>query len=167
MEGPSDDFRASILEEITTARAQVLGATDEDAENALVRSLAAIEERLVADVAESSRLNELRAVIGAREAAADHRPGPHADLEATGWDLLAAVQAWAGLASAVVAQVYAPASPWPRSIAGWGKKATAAIQKVTKLLLGPLQVAAKAVGAGSWSISVGFPWGVSIGVGWP
>ena len=30
-----------------------------------------------------------------------------------------------------------------------------------------LQVAAAALGAGTWSITVGFPWGISIGVSWP
>lgn len=87
--------------------------------------------------------------------------------EAEGRDLLAAIDAWGGLASAAVARTYAPASPWPRSVAGWGKNVTSALQRITRLLLMPLRVAATAMGASSWSIGVGFPWGISISLSWP
>lgn len=84
-----------------------------------------------------------------------------------GEDILAAVDAWAGLASTVVSRFYAPASPWPRSVAGWGRRALVRLRRICSVLLPALQAAANAVGATSWSISVGFPWGISIGLSWP
>lgn len=85
----------------------------------------------------------------------------------SGEELLAAVDAWAGLASHVMSRFYAPASPWPRNVAGWSRRALARLRRVCGALLPALTAGAKAVGASSWSISVGFPWGISIGLTWP
>jgi hypothetical protein len=52
-------------------------------------------------------------------------------------------------------------------VAGWGKKAVAALQLVVKALVTPLRLAAQAIGASNWSLGVSFPWGISVGVGWP
>lgn len=77
---------------------------------------------------------------------------------------LAAIDAWAGLASYAVARVYAPASPFPHP--GWTRRAPENLRRIADKLRGPLKRIAQALGAASWSISVGFPWGVSISVGW-
>jgi hypothetical protein len=81
--------------------------------------------------------------------------------------LLAIVNQWASLASYVSSSVYGPASPMPKRLAGWGQNASAQLQKLSKVLLKPLAAAAPMVGASGWSISLGFPWGVSIGLSWP
>lgn len=129
---------------------------------------------------------ELRALVGGQlqalreEGSEDHLDGFLAEIESLvqgdidhGFDdqdpieLLAAVDAWAGLASHVMSGFYAPASPWPRSVAGWGTKALKRLRSICVTLQSALQAAATALGAASWSISVGFPWGISVGVSWP
>jgi hypothetical protein len=81
--------------------------------------------------------------------------------------LLVAVDAWAGLASHVIARFYAPASPWRRfDLAGWGQGAITRLRDIGSSLALPLGHAAKGSGAVSWTISVGFPWGISIGITW-
>jgi hypothetical protein len=97
------------------------------------------------------------------EAVRDVASGVHG----AGEDILAAVDAWAGLASSVVSRFYAPASPWPRSVAGWGGRAVARLRRICGVLLPALQAGANAVGASSWSVSVGFPWGISVSLTWP
>ena len=81
-------------------------------------------------------------------------------------ELLAAVDSWAGLASATVARFYAPASPWPRSVAGWSRRAVRRLRSIANTLVPPLKQACGVVGATSFSVSVGFPWGISIGLSW-
>jgi hypothetical protein len=81
--------------------------------------------------------------------------------------LISAMISWASLASYAVGRFYGPASPWPSNVAGWGTKAAARLQSITSVLLLPLRQAAKAVGASTYTISVGFPWGISIGLEWP
>jgi hypothetical protein len=149
MDGPNDGLRADIIAELGPTRRTDFAGTDLDAEGVLLNVLARIELGALEDVAVSR-----------------YRDGAEMSTD-EGWDLLAGIEAWAGLASAAVGQVYAPASPWPRSTSGWGKKAIAALQRVVKVLLTPLQVAAKALGASSWSVGVGFPWGLSISLSWP
>lgn len=80
---------------------------------------------------------------------------------------LAAVDAWAGLASYAVARFYAPKSPWPWHEAGWTKRAPERLRRIASKLRPALERAARALGAASWSVSVGFPWGISIAVSWP
>ncbi|MGA3155358.1 MAG: hypothetical protein ABSD40_23580 [Streptosporangiaceae bacterium] len=81
-------------------------------------------------------------------------------------DLLASVHAWAGLASYAVSRFYAPASPWPRRVGGWGKRAVLRLQRIANRLLPALRAAVGALGAASFSISISFPWGIAIGIGW-
>jgi len=158
--GPDFEIRASILDSLVELAAQVLESDQRGlgfegtalAENSLERVLDQLAEMVSQDISASEYFQTA---------------SPRALGEEEGRDLLAAVDAWAGLASAVVARTYAPASPWRRNVAGWGKKATAALQRITKLLLTPLQVAATALGASSWSIGIGFPWGISISLSWP
>jgi hypothetical protein len=81
-------------------------------------------------------------------------------------DELGAIESWASVISAAVARVYAPTSPWKRRAAGWAKEVASRLRWLTNLLLTPLKAAAVALGAVSWSISMNFPWGVSVGLSW-
>jgi hypothetical protein len=125
----------------------VAGFTDEAAEQTLEAALADIEGMLRQDV-DRGWEDELS--------------------ESGGLDLLGAVEAWAGLASATVGRLYAPASPWPRrQLAGWAKSIAKRLRQLTNLLLTPLRAAANALGASSYSIGLNFPWGVSVALNWP
>jgi hypothetical protein len=79
--------------------------------------------------------------------------------------LLAAVDAWAGVASYAVVAFYAPASPWRRE-AGWGEAAVKRLRAIADALADALRIAASVLKALSWTVSVGFPWGVSVGLTW-
>lgn len=85
-----------------------------ESENDLEEILARIEGALLADI-ESN---------GLRDQAPD--------------DLLAAIESWAGLASAAIARFFAPASPWPRSVAGWGRRAVGRLRRIANALVPPL-----------------------------
>lgn len=90
------------------------------------------------------------------------------DPDRVGEQLFGSVSAWASLASYVLAAAYAPQSPLPPGLAGWGAKVQTQLQRVVQLLLAPLRTAAAFLGASTWSISVSFPWaGVQVGLGWP
>jgi hypothetical protein len=145
--GPSDDVRGEVFRRLERSRA-VGFATDSPGEDDLIETLEMLEREIASDVESSPLLH-----------------GPALGGEGEAWDTLAAVQAWAGLASAAVTQVYEPASPWPRSMAGWGTRATIRLQGIIKALLGPLQAAAAAISV-TPSIRVGFPWGLSVGLSW-
>jgi hypothetical protein len=82
-------------------------------------------------------------------------------------DELAAIDAWAALASYAVARYYGPASPWPRRIGGWSKGAARRLRGIAAKLRPPLQQAAQLTHASSWSIGVSFPWGIQISLTWP
>lgn len=82
-------------------------------------------------------------------------------------DLLDATNEWAGLLSYAVSRVYAPASPWPLGLGGWGRGPVKSMRRAAGLLQKPLARAATALGANGFSISVGFPWGVAVGLSWP
>ncbi len=79
---------------------------------------------------------------------------------------LAAILSWASVASYAVARFYGPASPWPRNVAGWGQRAAARLQRIAHTLSSALQRVTATLGASSFSISVNFPWGISIGLSW-
>ena len=78
---------------------------------------------------------------------------------------LAAIEEWASLASYAVSRFYGPQSPLRRDIAGWSKKAAERLRKIAEKLRPRLARVAQLLNAVSFSISVGFPWGVAIGVG--
>lgn len=78
---------------------------------------------------------------------------------------LAAVEAWASLASYVVAVFYAPRSPW-RDEAGWSEKAIERLRRIAHGLRDQLASVMHALGASGFFISVGFPWGLSVGINW-
>ena len=78
---------------------------------------------------------------------------------------LAAIEEWASLASYAVSRFYGPQSPLRRDIAGWSEQAVERLRKIAETLRPRLVRVARLLNAVSFSISVGFPWGVSIGVG--
>jgi hypothetical protein len=86
--------------------------------------------------------------------------------EADPRDELAAIESWASVASYACARFYAPASPWRRDVAGWSKGAVGKLRSIANSLKAALESIAQALQAASYSISVSFPWGVSIGIGW-
>jgi hypothetical protein len=79
---------------------------------------------------------------------------------------LAAVEAWASVASYVVARFYAPASPWPRDVAGWSRKAAERLRRISSKVADVLRSIVGQVGATGFSIGVAFPWGISIALNW-
>jgi hypothetical protein len=81
--------------------------------------------------------------------------------------LLDATNEWAGLLSYAVSRVYAPASPWPFGLGGWGHGPVQSLRRAAVQLQNPLGRAAAALGADCFSVSVGFPWGVAVGLSWP
>lgn len=94
------------------------------------------------------------------------RPMPDLTDETVAYDQLGAIEAWASAISTVVGRVYAPTSPWRRRVAGWAKNVASRIRWLTGLLLTPLRTIASALGASSFSIGLGFPWGVSVSLSW-
>jgi hypothetical protein len=80
--------------------------------------------------------------------------------------LIDGVTEWASVASYVVGRFYGPASPWPRDLAGWSEKAVGRLRQISDRLRNALAFALSGTGASSFSISVGFPWGISIGLSW-
>jgi hypothetical protein len=81
-------------------------------------------------------------------------------------DDLAAVESWAAVASYAVARFHAPASPWPRDLAGWGKNAASRLRNIADTLSTILRTVAQALAAASCSVAISFPWGISIGLSW-
>jgi hypothetical protein len=78
---------------------------------------------------------------------------------------LGAIEEWASLASYAVSRFYGPQSPLRTDIAGWSRGAVERLREIAEKLRPRLAWVAALLAAVSFSISVGFPWGVSIGVG--
>jgi hypothetical protein len=136
MDGPSVELRQNIGERLRSGE----GLGDAEREALASDVLGRVEGELANDVARGF----------------DQEPD----------QVLSAVDAWAGLASYVVARTYAPASPWQLRIGGWGRDVPEKLREATNTLRGPLSAAARKLGAVSWTISVGLPWGVSVGITW-
>jgi hypothetical protein len=81
-------------------------------------------------------------------------------------DDLAAIESWAAVASFAVARFHAPAGPWPRDLAGWGKTAVGRLRSIANTLSTILRNVAQSLAAASFSIAISFPWGISIGLSW-
>lgn len=125
-----------------------------------------VEIRAMPDAEVDTILDEVIAQInGELQRELDQNPlsGDHANAQ----ELAAACDAWASLVSHALVQAYAPMSPFPRNVAGWGQRAIQRVQQFSATLRGPLAVAQQGLNASSYSISVGFPWGISIGFTWP
>jgi hypothetical protein len=91
---------------------------------------------------------------------------PATDDIAAAEHVLASIEAWSALASYVVASLYAPQSPFPRGFGGWASGVAERLRDVTTRLHGPMTAVARVLRPDSWSIGVGFPWGVSVGLSW-
>ncbi len=124
MDGPKDRLRVEIAQELDRLTVEV-AERDEDAfgEEQLDEILVRIQ-------------NEVEAALEA---------GPQDD----GHSELAAVDAWAGLASYAVARFYAPTSPWPWKKGGWTDKAPERLRHIADKLRPALEWAAKTLGAAS------------------
>lgn len=142
MNGPSDDLRSTIYDTLQQTR----DASDAQAEELLNEILSQIDEAVAADLAESS------VEVSGEDAA---------------FQALASVEAWTGLASAAVARVYAPASPWPRQFAGWTQSVAQRLRQLAQRLTPVLQNISRALGALAFTIGLAFPWGVSVSLSWP
>jgi hypothetical protein len=81
-------------------------------------------------------------------------------------DDLAAIESWASLASYAAGRFYAPASPWPGNLAGWGTKAVERLRRIANTLADRLRAIVGVVGATGFSIAVAFPWGISVALNW-
>jgi hypothetical protein len=77
-----------------------------------------------------------------------------------------AVLEWASIVSYAVARYYAPASPWKPRKAGWDPRIASRLQWFATVLRLPLSGLLAETGAESYGISVGFPWGISVGLSW-
>ena len=141
MDGPSDELRSRIDEELRDSR----GSPDEEAELRLMDVLEDIERMLQEDV------GAFTGDIGSVERALSE---------------LGAIEAWAALVSNAVGWIYAPASPYPRRLAGWAKTIAERLRWLVGLLLGPLSAVARTLGVSTYSIGLSFPWGVSVSLGW-
>jgi len=83
-----------------------------------------------------------------------------------GHELVAAVEAWASVASYATTRFYFEG---PESIfkgGGFGKSVVSSLQRHAKTYSGHLRRALAATGASSFSITVGFPFGLSVGLTW-
>ena len=143
MNGPSEELRSEIrsqIDEITGTPPNALRSVTPQSEDRLTGVLTRITDALQLDA------------VGEGD-----EPG----------NLLDATNEWAGLLSYAVGRIYAPASPWPFGLGGWGRGPVRALQRGAELLQIPLAQAATALRANGFSVSVGFPWGVSVGLSWP
>ena len=136
MDGPSEDFRAYLVQQ----------AERVESEDQLEDLLGEIEKSAERDVSGEGDVSEYNAE------------------QAT--DLLAAVQSWSTVISDTMARFSAPSSPWRQGLAGWGKSLLRRLQRIVRILLTPLRLAAKTLQASSYSIGLNFPWGVSVSLTW-
>lgn len=161
MTGPDEDTRQRVL-----LLLENLPATDalqaDQAEDYAEGALGLIEESLIRDSMDDETVRQ-----GIERLS---REGPSAELPeidpVEAQALLEVLNEWAALASYVSARVYGPASPMPRRLAGWGRRAIQLLQRIAATLLPGLRIAANALRAASVSIGLSFPWGVSIGLSW-
>ncbi len=163
--GPTDAFRASVYQELLGMRTQAWDDGERvtpETEEVLGDLLERILGQLQVDVQESVVVNPQPDEDQQGDVLLATRPSLE-DAQA----VLVAVDEWASVASYAVAWVYAPASPQPARMAGWGGKAVDMLQKIGGALRLPLKAVAVGLEADSYSVSVGFPWGVSVSLDWP
>jgi hypothetical protein len=89
-----------------------------------------------------------------------------AELGVDGDELIAAAEGWASVASYATTRFYfeGPESIFKRG--GYSKDVTSRLHRVVQELAPALRRALHATGASSFSIAVGFPFGVSVGLTW-
>jgi len=84
---------------------------------------------------------------------------------------LAAIEAWASLASDAVLALYAPGS-WNllrrngHHVAGWSREAAERLRAIAGALMNQLAAVAALLRAVGFSIGVSFPWGISVSISW-
>lgn len=158
MNGPSDEFRESIYRQLATIpnHNPITGerVVTPEVEGALTQVMELILGSVVQDVEQSEVLRRDTLQAGSESVSEAQF-------------LLVVVDQWSSLVSYAASWVYAPASPSPRRMAGWGLQSISYIRMIANLLFTPLNAAAFALGANSYSINVGFPWGISVGLNWP
>jgi len=144
MDGPSERIRLEVAGALTDIDAARPGArtVDEATETQLEGILAKITDALDDDL---------------RREDPDGQPV----------ELLAKVDAWAGLVSYAVGRVYGPGSPGPGGMAGWSHRIATWLRGIgCELTLKMMTKAATELGPDSIFVSAGFPWGISIGLSW-
>ncbi|MFI8952636.1 hypothetical protein ACIGO6_39980 [Streptomyces sp. NPDC053750] len=114
-------------------------------EGSCLEALRKIEERLHEYVSDQEAEGEI-----ARDAEAE--------------DVLAMVEAWAGLMSYVVLETYGQHSAMRH--AGWYADVPLRLRRMCGRLRGPLRWVASNMGALDFSIGVSFPGGVSVSLSW-
>lgn len=131
--------------------------TEATTEQGVVNTLALIQSRAAEDLGRVAEREEISSEEGR--------------------DILAAVEAWASVASAVVLEFSLAQGPqnvgaawrvaWPSRIwPGWRKALTGQLQQVADTLRPSLAAVRNALGASSFSISVCFPWVIEVGLSW-
>jgi hypothetical protein len=127
--------------DIQLRRDLALQAAQAQSEEAVEDLLAQIEDRAVTEASTD-----------------DADQSPHA--------LLAAVEAWASLASHIVARFYAPSSPRRDKVLGWSQTAVQRLRNIADGLRQKLEQVRNRLGARGFSSSVNYPWGISISLTW-
>ncbi|MDQ0259554.1 hypothetical protein [Sinomonas atrocyanea] len=150
MNGPSEELRTEVERRIDSLERELAEADQRlpdisawvgEIEEDVVRLVTRVLEECRRDVESDGRLTPDRTALD--------RDG------ALG--VYAAVQAWAALASYVVARVYAPRSPWHHGLATAATKVVAVLGSIAIVLAGPLRPTAAALGAQSSTIGTQFP----------
>lgn len=150
MNGPSEELRAEVERRIDSLERELAEADQRLPDiSEWVREIEEDVVRLLARV-----LAECRRDVesDASQASGGEALGPDGAL-----DRYAAVQAWAALASYVVARVYGPRSPWHHGLATAAKAAVAVLGSITTVLAGPLGPVTAALGAQSFTVGTQFP----------
>jgi hypothetical protein len=148
MDGPSIEFRQEVanrMDGISPSQSAPSNVTPE-MESGLEGLLAEIDGRLRDDMGSSSIL----------------RNDALAETDAN--DVLAAIDAWMSLASYAIGRVYAPQSPFRGGLAGWTLDVGRRIEDLARSVRNAISHAAKGLGAESWSVASGFPFGISVGL---
>ncbi len=155
-------------EQFDALRAELYGASAELVEEAQLESL-------LRDVVDRAR-EDLREAFGPERVT---RPSwstrlgldrPTSVDRDTADGMLASVEAWASVVSHLTNEAYTgplrEISALKQRLVGWSRGVAARLTELAELLAGYLQKAMQALHASSFSISVGFPIGVSVGLSW-
>jgi hypothetical protein len=84
--------------------------------------------------------------------------------------MLASVEAWASIVSQLTIEAYVgplrEIGAVKQRLVGWSRNVGARLTELAELLAGYLQKAMRALHASSFSVSTGFPIGISVGLSW-
>lgn len=141
-----------------------MGTTEQEQED-----FDSFREQVVEEV-EQARANEseqeLSEVLSGISSAAAGDLERHLAESDSAEEAVAAAHAWASVHSYAISRFYyeGPESLWRRG--GFAKRVTRELQEAAKTFESYLTVVVKAVGASGFSVSVGFPFGISIALEW-